>query len=143
MPTKVGKEILTYLTVDEIILINRAVMQKYGGVSRIRDRGALESCAAQPGMVVFGYERFSSLSEKAAAYCFFISQNQPFQDGNKRTGFACAIRFLHLHTSLAHINEISAFNVITAVARKEATIEDLVNLFETALATTNASEDHR
>ncbi len=33
----------------------------------------------------------------AAAYGFGIVKNRPFIDGNKRTGFACAVRFLVLN----------------------------------------------
>jgi death-on-curing protein len=33
----------------------------------------------------------------AAAYLFHISQNQPFNDGNKRTGLAAALVFLDLN----------------------------------------------
>ena len=35
--------------------------------------------------------------EMAAAYAFHISQDQPFVDGNKRTGLACALVFLELN----------------------------------------------
>jgi death-on-curing protein len=33
----------------------------------------------------------------AAAYAFHIAQNQPFIDGNKRTGLAAALVFLDLN----------------------------------------------
>lgn len=119
-----------YLSLDEVVEINRDVMKRYGGVSRIRDRGALESCIALPMTIVFDYERFGTLAEKAAAYCFFISQNQPFQDGNKRTAFASAVHFLRLNTELRHMNEIMLFETIVAVAEHRATIDDLTKLFD-------------
>ncbi len=33
----------------------------------------------------------------AAAYAFHVAQNQPFVDGNKRTGLAAALVFLDLN----------------------------------------------
>lgn len=33
----------------------------------------------------------------AAAYAFHIAENQPFLDGNKRTGLAAALTFLKLN----------------------------------------------
>jgi death on curing protein len=33
----------------------------------------------------------------AAAYAFHIAENQPFIDGNKRTGLLCAIVFLDIN----------------------------------------------
>ncbi|MCH8823613.1 MAG: type II toxin-antitoxin system death-on-curing family toxin [Planctomycetes bacterium] len=130
-----------YLSLDEVVEINRDVMKKYGGVSRIRDKAALESCIALPTTIVFGYERFGTLAEKAAAYCFFISQNQPFQDGNKRTAFASALHFLHLNTDLRHINEIEMFETIVAVAEHSATIEDLTKLFDYGCSTPEPNEN--
>jgi death-on-curing protein len=39
----------------------------------------------------------SDLFAMAAAYAFHIAQNQPFVDGNKRTGLAAALVFLDLN----------------------------------------------
>jgi death on curing protein len=37
------------------------------------------------------------LFEMGAAYAFHIAENQPFVDGNKRTGLAAALTFLRLN----------------------------------------------
>ncbi len=37
------------------------------------------------------------MSHMAAAYAFHIAQNQPFLDGNKRTGLVAALVFLDLN----------------------------------------------
>jgi death-on-curing protein len=39
----------------------------------------------------------SDLFAMAAAYAFHIAQNQPFVDGNKRTGLLAAVVFLDLN----------------------------------------------
>lgn len=122
-----------YLTLDEVVEINKQAIGRYGGRSALRDRGALESSIAQPQSYVFGTERFPSLEAKAAAYCFFISQNQPFINGNKRTGFLSALRFLHINTVIAVIDKNRALEVLLSVARGEADITALVALFKTAI----------
>ena len=55
----------------------------------------LESALAQP-MAGFGSEFLhEDLFEMAAAYVFHLAKNHPFVDGNKRTGLAVALTFLH------------------------------------------------
>ncbi len=39
----------------------------------------------------------TDIYEMAAVYAFHISQNHPFNDGNKRTGLVCALLFLRLN----------------------------------------------
>ena len=41
----------------------------------------------------FSY-RQADLFQIAAAYAFHVAQNQPYFDGNKRTGLLCALNFL-------------------------------------------------
>ena len=42
-------------------------------------------------------DAYPTLPEKAAAYGFFIAENQPFIDGNKRTAAAAVATFLELN----------------------------------------------
>ena len=64
---------MVYLTCDDLIELNSWATALFGGIDGVRDFRALESCAAQPKTLVFGHERFRDPHEKAAAYCFFLS----------------------------------------------------------------------
>jgi death-on-curing protein len=57
----------------------------------------LESSIHQPQQSLFGEDAYFSCASKAAAYGFFIAQNQPFLDGNKRTAAASMLAFLYLN----------------------------------------------
>jgi death-on-curing protein len=95
----------------------------------IRDEGAVDSCLAQPRTTVFGVERFATLAEKAAAYCFFVVRNHPFFDGNKRTGFVAALHFLRQNRAQAEFSEDEVYDVVMAVAAGTAGIEELTAMF--------------
>jgi death-on-curing protein len=77
-----------YLTVAEVIELHRRLIAQSGGVTGLRDGGALESSLAQPLQSFAGQELYPSVEEKAAALGYFLISNHPFVDGNKRIGHA-------------------------------------------------------
>ncbi|MGE0269292.1 MAG: type II toxin-antitoxin system death-on-curing family toxin [Candidatus Omnitrophota bacterium] len=86
-----------FLTLAEIIEIHQNQLDLYGGKPGLRDMEMLQSALSQPQATFQGDYLHGDLSMKAAAYAFHISQNQPFIDGNKRTGLAAALVFLELN----------------------------------------------
>ena len=86
-----------YFSFEEILDIHESVINRYGGTHGIRDRGLLESAIAQPRQSAFQTDIYPTLPEKAAALAFFISENQPFLDGNKRTAAVALVVFLRLN----------------------------------------------
>jgi death-on-curing protein len=77
-----------YLTVAEVIVIHHHQIEEYGGERRLLGQGALEAAVFRPQI---GY--YNGLSEEAAALLESLVNNHAFLDGNKRVGFAAAIRF--------------------------------------------------
>ena len=86
-----------FLSVDEVLEIQSQMLEAYGGQSGVRDRASLESAVGMPTQTFGGEFVHADLFEMAAAYAFHIAQNQPFVDGNKRTGLAAALTFLQLN----------------------------------------------
>lgn len=86
-----------FLTVDEVHLIHEEGLARYGGAGGVRDAGALESAVAMPQATFGGDFVHADLYAMAAAHAFHIAQNQPFVDGNKRTGLGAALVFLDLN----------------------------------------------
>jgi death-on-curing protein len=119
----------SYLSEEDIIGLHDGIVARMGGMPGIRDRGALGACVAQPKTAVFGHERFATLPEKAAAYCFFIVRDHPFFDGNKRTGFLAALHFLLINGVEPVIDEDEMFDAIHAVARGQLDVEGLAAVF--------------
>jgi death on curing protein len=87
---------VTYLTADQIVELHRRALL-LGGLDGLRSEQALLSAVFQPQQSVFGADAYATIAEKAAAYAFFIAENQPFIDGNKRTAAYALLVFLDLN----------------------------------------------
>ncbi|MCH7807726.1 MAG: type II toxin-antitoxin system death-on-curing family toxin [Planctomycetes bacterium] len=118
-----------YLSEQELIELHDRIIGLIGGKSGIRDHAALESCVAQPKTTVFGVERFPTVFDKAAAYCFFIVSAHPFMDGNKRAGLVAALTFLLHHGVAPAFTEDEMYSTILQVARGELSVDDLSSVF--------------
>lgn len=87
----------TFLDVDDVLTLHEEQIARFGGAAGVRDQGLLESAVAQPQASFGGQFVHADLFEMAAAYVFHLAQNQPFLDGNKRTGLVAALVFLDLN----------------------------------------------
>ncbi|MFC5471567.1 type II toxin-antitoxin system death-on-curing family toxin [Cohnella suwonensis] len=87
---------IRYLTVQEIIAVNVALIQKYssGEIIGVKDGGLLESAVLRPRSPAFGEDAYPALFDKAASLFESLGQNQPFHNANKRTAFVALVLFL-------------------------------------------------
>ncbi len=82
---------------DEVVLaVHDEQLAIHGGLSGIRDLGAVESALARPKNLA-AYENCEDVARLAAAYAFGIAKNHGFIDGNKRTALVIADLFLMLN----------------------------------------------
>jgi death on curing protein len=79
---------MRYLTLGEVLELHRRIIEQTGGALGVRNLPALESSLAQPRVTFGGKDLYPTTEAKAAALGFFIVQNHPFIDGNKRCGHA-------------------------------------------------------
>ena len=70
---------------DAVVLaVHDEQLAEHGGLSGVRDHGAVESTLARPRNLAV-YEGCDDLARLAAAYIFGIARNHGFADGKKRT----------------------------------------------------------
>jgi len=86
---------------QDVLVLHRRQIERFGGTPRIRDAGLLEAALARPQS---GYYR--DLIEEASALWESLTMNHGFVDGNKRVGFAATHVFLRINsldiTATAH-----------------------------------------
>ena len=85
---------LAHLTIAAVEAIHEEVLRAHGGSPGLRDEGLLESALAAPQATFGGEPIMSDPVEVAAAYLFYLCNNHPFVDGNKRTALAACLVFL-------------------------------------------------
>lgn len=81
-----------WLSPDEVIRINRGVVERSNEPHFVRDKGLLESALGRPkNLHAYGE---ADTFQLAASYAEGVSRNHAFEQGNKRTAFVCADMFL-------------------------------------------------
>ena len=88
---------MRYLSLIEILVLHRAIVDSSGGAPGIRDLGALQSAVTQPRLTFGDTDLYPDLVSKATALCFSLVMNHPFVDGNKRIGHAAMETLLTLN----------------------------------------------
>jgi death on curing protein len=117
-----------FLTVEDVLQIHNEQITAYGGATGIRDRGLLESAVAMPQASFGEAYLHEDLAHMAAAYAFHIAQNQPFLDGNKRTGLVAALVFLDLNGVTVLDPREKLYDAMIAIAERRMDKDGLAEL---------------
>jgi len=108
MPTR-------FIPEELVLTIHADLLNRYGGLSGVRDRHLLDSALAQPRMTAGGKFPHRTVFHKAAAYGFHVTKNHPFVDGNKRVAFALMDIFLYRNGWDLKASEKDAYAMMIAV----------------------------
>ena len=91
------KRRLRFLTVEQVLAIHDAMLERSGGSPGGGPRGeAFEGVDAAVQAVKNSY--YETVEELAAAHAIYIVQGHVFLDGNKRTGGAAMLTFLEANS---------------------------------------------
>ncbi len=107
---------MKYLSVEQIMVLHRLSLQKYGGAEGVRDFNLLKSAAVRPLVTVMGQDAYPDLFLKAAALLESLSKNHPFLDGNKRTAFISAVVFLEVNGYQLNADQEEAADFVLQIA---------------------------
>lgn len=114
-----------YLSREQVLHLHRLQTARFGGSSRLRDKGALESAVALPRTTFGGEDLYPDVSAKAAALLHSLVTNHPFVDGNKRGGAHAAVLFLIANQHEPGFAPRELADITLAVARGEVSAEAL------------------
>ena len=113
------------LTVEDILLLHRMLIQETGGKDGLRDSGLLDMAANSPYQTFGGQELYPSLPEKAAQLCFSLIQDHPFLDGNKRIGVLAMLTLLELNGCVLLPSDEGLVRIGLGVASGALSAEDV------------------
>ncbi len=125
---------LDFLSVADVLILHDDQLARYGGAAGIRDAHALESAVATPRATFDEVFLHEDIFVMAAAYAFHIAENQPFVDGNKRTGLAAALVFLELNGISIVDPEGELYGAMIDIANKRLGKGGLAALFRRLVA---------
>lgn len=93
------KYLMAWHSVDitEVYAIHEAIIKRAGTKALVRDFTLLHSAVERPKATFQGKDLYPTIFLKAGALLQSLCMNHPFTDGNKRTAWLSAKRFLKLN----------------------------------------------
>ncbi|QGT98797.1 Death on curing protein, Doc toxin [Candidatus Syntrophocurvum alkaliphilum] len=82
---------IKWIDLDTVLEIHQKVIKSTGGSNGVRDLNALDSAIYSPLATFDKQELYPDIIEKVAVLLYYIVNNHPFIDGNKRTAFVVAL----------------------------------------------------
>src|SRR4029077_8009941 len=96
-----------YLTVAEVYRMQYRLIELFGGIHGVRDKGAVEAAVFRPQT---GY--YNCIEEEAAALMESLGNNHGFLDGNKSIAFTPTIVFLRRNGSYIDVEGLDGHGFI-------------------------------
>src|SRR5206468_12239073 len=104
-----------YLTVAEVYRMQHRLIEMFGGLHGVRDKGAVEAAVFRPQT---GY--YNSIDEEAAALMESLGNNHGFLDGNKRIAFTATDVFLRRNGFYLEVEDKEAYEfIVGSMSRSE------------------------
>ncbi|SMC88317.1 type II toxin-antitoxin system death-on-curing family toxin [Sporomusa malonica] len=85
------------LSLSDIILLHRKLIDQTGGAHGVRDMGLLESALNRAHASFDGEDFYTTVESKIAAITYGLVNNHSFIDGNKRIGIAAMLLLLRIN----------------------------------------------
>jgi len=120
----------TFLTIEQVLQIHESMIATYGGLAGVRDTAMLHSAVSMPPAMFNEKYLHESIFDMAAAYLYHIVCNHPFNDGNKRTGAATAIIFLHINDVIINADEDGLVDITLQTASGKGNKKAIANFFQ-------------
>lgn len=116
---------MRYLTAEELLILHALVVDATGGSHGVRDTALLASIAHKPQAKFGGKDLYPDVFLKAAVLLEAIANYHVFIDGNKRTSFIAAARFLHMNRYDIEADNKDVEKTVLLVATKRMSVEEL------------------
>lgn len=107
------------LTEATLLAIHAQQVERFGGAHGVLDQHVVQSTLTRP-LQRWSNDETADLADFAAAYLVGFAQSQGFNDGNKRTGLACALVFLALNGAAVHVASGELYAMTMAAANNTA-----------------------
>jgi death-on-curing protein len=126
-----------YLTVAEVYQMQHRLIDMFGGLHGVRDKGAVEAAVFRPQT---GY--YNSLEEEAAALMESLGNNHGFLDGNKRIAFTATDVFLRRNGFYLKVEAAAGYEFITgSMERHEFRFAEILDWIRQRLKSLNVVDN--
>lgn len=118
---------MRYLRGEEVLAIHFYVIETTGGLHGVRDQHLFASLLEKPKQRFAGKELYPGIWMQGAAYLEGFAQYHVFVDGNKRTAFVAAARFLAVNGYALHVPQATVVKWMLAVSTKKKNLAQIAD----------------
>ena len=117
-----------WITEEILFVIHAQQVERYGGSHGVLDKNVVLGALHRP-MNRWAYEGSADFADLAASYLVAFAGAQGFNDGNKRTGLACALVFPGLNSVSFEADAEDLYEVTLRVATRQIADNDVAIWF--------------
>lgn len=118
------------LSVGDIICIHDSMIDTYGGIKGIRDKGLLSSIINGVHQTYGGVELYPTDLDKICRIYYMFVTNQVFLDGNKRTATGVALVLLYMYNyDIPKEFNTDSYRLALDVSNGKISYEELIQIF--------------
>ena len=118
---------MNWLNIDEVYEIHEEIIKKAGTIASVRDFSLLHSAVERPKATYAGQDLYPTIFVKAAALLHSLCMNHPFTDGNKRTSWASAHKFLWINGYHLQTEKGAAVSFMLSVDNENLPLKDIAS----------------
>lgn len=127
---KLGVENEVKLSINDVIDIHNEMINRYGGLSGIRDENLLKSVCNGVYQTYDGIELYDSVIKKASKLLFDFCTYQIFLDGNKRTGLGVCLALLEENKLALTLTPTKLYDFVINIANNNCTLKEVIDTIE-------------
>ena len=121
---------MEYLLAEQLLFIHARMIEETGGSHGVRDLGMLLSAIGRSQASFEDQDLHLDLFSKAAALMESLIINDPFVDGNKRSGATAAGLFLRRNGYYLTASNADLVNIAMRIARSQTSLDELSSWLE-------------
>ena len=115
------------ISLEELLVFHRKIIEKTGGSKGIRDLNLIESALNRAFVTFESKDLYKDIIDKIAAITYGLIQNHGFVDGNKRIGIAVLLFLLKLNELKIRYSQEELIKLGLGIADGLITEENLRN----------------
>ena len=115
------------ISLEELLVFHRKIIEKTGGSKGIRDLNLIESALNRAFVTFESEDLYKDIIDKIAAITYGLIQNHGFVDGNKRIGIAVLLFLLKLNELKIRYSQEELIKLGLGIADGLITEENLRN----------------
>ena len=114
------------LSKEQVLLLHKLLINQSGGSHGVRDEGSLDSSLNAPFQTFNNEYVYKSIYIIASKLAYFLVDNHPFVDGNKRIGILVMITFLEINGITVEASDQELIDLGIGLADKSISSDDLI-----------------